>query len=79
MEVNTYIMYLDKCKQGPNPVTTPMTHLQFKNALCEALLVGWVRHDERRNETLTHIIVTSVNSNSCVEKRGAMSDITKPY
>jgi hypothetical protein len=26
-EVNTYIMYLDRYKQGPNPVTTPMTHL----------------------------------------------------
>jgi hypothetical protein len=26
-EVNTYIMYLDRCKQGPNPVTSPMMHL----------------------------------------------------
>jgi hypothetical protein len=40
IEVNIYVMYLDRCKQGPSPVTQPMTHLQFKNALCEALLVG---------------------------------------
>jgi hypothetical protein len=53
-EVNTYIMYLDRCKQGPNPVKTPMIHLQFKNALYEALLHGWVQCTESRYETLTH-------------------------
>jgi hypothetical protein len=41
MEVNIYIIYLDRCRQGPNPVRRPMTHLQFKNALCEALLLEW--------------------------------------
>jgi hypothetical protein len=30
-EVNMYIMYLDRCKQSRNPVTHPLTHLQFKN------------------------------------------------
>jgi hypothetical protein len=41
-KVNIYIIYLNRCGQGPNLVRHPMTHLQFKNALCEALLVGWV-------------------------------------
>jgi hypothetical protein len=55
MEVNsTCIIYLDRCKQGPNPVRSPMTHLQFKNALCEALLLGWKTRIVSRNESLTH-------------------------
>jgi hypothetical protein len=82
-------------------VTTPMMHLQFKNALCEALLVGWVLRMETRNESLAHRprihmqprrgcvlcvkfarpahIITSVDSNSCVGRRGATNDITKPF
>jgi hypothetical protein len=52
--VNIYVMYLDRCKQGPSPVTQPMTHLQFKNALCKALLVGWVRKNEVRDGPLIH-------------------------
>jgi hypothetical protein len=47
-------MYLDWCKQGPNPVHQPMIHLQFKNALCEALLGGWVRRNEVSNILLNH-------------------------
>jgi hypothetical protein len=42
-KANIYIMYLDLCKQGPNQKKNPMTHLQYKNALCEALLAGWTR------------------------------------
>ena len=37
-EVNMNIMYVDQCKQGPHPRRRPMTHIQFKNGLCEALL-----------------------------------------
>ena len=28
--VNMYIMYLDRCKQGLNPVSIPLRHLHFK-------------------------------------------------
>jgi hypothetical protein len=49
-EVNIYIMYLDRCKQVRNPKKTPMTHLQFNNALCDALLAGWMRRNERSHE-----------------------------
>jgi hypothetical protein len=50
MEVNMYIMYLDRYKQGPNPVT----HLKFKTTLCEALLIGCQRRNEVHNEAFTH-------------------------
>jgi hypothetical protein len=53
-EVNVYIMYLDRCQQGPNPVRHPMTHLQFKNVLCEALLDGWMRRNEVVDAPLIH-------------------------
>jgi hypothetical protein len=53
-EVNMYIMYLDRYKQGPNPVTHPLTHLQFKTKLCEVLLHGWKGRNEVYNEALTH-------------------------
>jgi hypothetical protein len=53
-KVSTYIMYLDLCKKGPNLVRFLMTHLKFKNSLFEALLVGWKKRTEIRNETLTH-------------------------
>ena len=41
--VNVYIIYLD-CLANVNhgrATLTPMTHLQFKKGLCEALLVDW--------------------------------------
>lgn len=42
--VNMYIVYLD-CVANNNPrkVVTPMSHLEFKQGLCEELLVGWLR------------------------------------
>jgi hypothetical protein len=53
-EVNMYIMYMSRCATGPHPVERPMTHLQFKIALCEALLQGWTRRNEHWNEVLSH-------------------------
>jgi hypothetical protein len=47
-------MYLDQCRQGPNPMRYPMTHLQFKNVLYETLLVGWTRCNVINNDSLTH-------------------------
>jgi hypothetical protein len=38
IEVNIYIMYLSRCKEGPNPMRHPLNHLEFKIALCKALL-----------------------------------------
>jgi hypothetical protein len=32
IEVNMFIMYLDQCRNGPNPIRRPLTHIQFKNA-----------------------------------------------
>ena len=40
-EVNIYIMYLHACQRRPKEVPRPMTHLEFKTTLCEALLLGW--------------------------------------
>jgi hypothetical protein len=53
-EVNMYVMYLDRCRQGPNPVKSPLTHLRFKIAFSEALLEGWRRPNEVNNNALAH-------------------------
>ena len=66
--INIYIMYLDRCKHGPNLVRSLMTHLQFKNALYEALLVGCVQYTEIRNETLTHHHSIYIPSHSTKKK-----------
>jgi hypothetical protein len=52
-EVNSYIMYLSRCAEGPNLEARPMKHLQFKTVLSEALLDGWRGRNERGNEVLT--------------------------
>jgi hypothetical protein len=67
-EVNIYIMYLDRCKQGPNPVAHPMTHLKFKTMLCEALLLGWGRRNEVHNEALTHRPSIHMPSHSSIKR-----------
>jgi hypothetical protein len=77
-EVNSYIMYLDRCKQGPNPMTIPMTHLQFKNALCEALLVGWLRRTETRNESLTHHPSIHMPSHSTKKRLYIVCEVRTP-
>jgi hypothetical protein len=53
-EVNMCIMYVDQCKQGPHPRRRPMTHIQFKNSLWEALQEGWPRRNVVDNVALTH-------------------------
>jgi hypothetical protein len=53
-EVNMYIMYLSRAAEGPNPIPQPMTHLQFKIALVEALLRSWERRIDVNNVELTH-------------------------
>ena len=54
IEASMYIMYLDWCKQGPNPMAHPITHLKVKTMLCEALLLGWDHRNEVDNEALKH-------------------------
>jgi hypothetical protein len=53
-EVNMYVMYLSRAAEGPNPISRPMTHLQFKTALAEALLRSWDRRVDVSNVELTH-------------------------
>jgi hypothetical protein len=67
-EVNMYIMYLDRCKQGPNLVAHPMTYLKFKTTLCEALLLGWIRQNEVYNEALTHRPSIHMPSHSSIKR-----------
>jgi hypothetical protein len=52
-EANMYVMYKHTCRERPNQVTHPMTHLEFKTAFCKAFLVGWPRRKELNNEVLT--------------------------
>ena len=44
--INMYILYLNRCRGGRNPITLPLTHLQFKQKLCKELLCGWIYCDE---------------------------------
>jgi hypothetical protein len=53
-DINIYIMYLSRAVQGPNLVSQPMMHLQFKTELAEALLHSWERHVDVSNAELTH-------------------------
>jgi hypothetical protein len=53
-EVNMYIIYLHACRGRPEEFPTPITHLEFKNALYEALLLGWRRRKEVNNEALIY-------------------------
>ena len=78
-EVSMYIMYLDQCKQGPNLVTHPMTHLKFKTMLCEILLVGWRRRKEVNNDALTHRLSIHMPSHSSVKRLCIYCKIHTPY
>jgi hypothetical protein len=78
-EVNIYIMYLDQCKQGPNLVISLMTHLQFKTALYEALLVGWTQFTKTRNESLTHRPTIHMPSHSAKKRLCVVSEVHTPH
>jgi hypothetical protein len=78
-EVNIYIMYLDRCSQGPSPVRHPMTHLQFKNTLCEALLVGWVRRNEVTDAPLVHQPAIHMPSHSRRKRLCVVCRCCKPH
>jgi hypothetical protein len=43
--VNMFLIYIDKCK-NMSPVRKPMSHLQFRTDLCEALLLRWRVREE---------------------------------
>jgi hypothetical protein len=47
--VNMYIMFLGHLRRERVP-TRPMTHLQFKSELCEALFNNWPGRGEDGNE-----------------------------
>jgi hypothetical protein len=47
-------MHLHACRERPNEVPHPMTHLEFKNALCKALLLKWPQRKEVNNAALIH-------------------------
>jgi hypothetical protein len=53
-EVNMYIMYMSHVAEGRNPIPHPMSHLQFKTALAEALLCNWEHCVDVSNAELTH-------------------------
>jgi hypothetical protein len=70
-EVSMYIMYLSRCKEGRNPVTLPMSHLEFKVALCKALLQGWPLCNAIVNDILTerpsiHMPSHTIAKRTCV-------------
>jgi hypothetical protein len=78
-EVNMYVMYLDRCKQGPNPVKSPMTHLRFKTAFCEALLRGWSRPHEVNNDALLHRPSIHMPSHTTLKRQCVVCKIRTPH
>lgn len=82
--VNMYIIYLDIVANG-NPQLgqrTPMTHLQFKQGLCKALLANWpgrtaVPHDipPAPEDPVIHVPCHSIKRRQCVVCRVAVGHI----
>jgi hypothetical protein len=76
-----YIIYWSQATEGPNPISQPMIHLQFKIPLAEALLRSWECCVDVSNAELIHrlekhvnraFIATNACSSSCAGKKGAM-------
>jgi hypothetical protein len=78
-EVNMYIMYMHRCKQGPTLVTHPLTYLQFKTKLCEALLHGWKGRNEVNNETLTHCPSIHMPSHTTTKRLCVVCKLHTPH
>jgi hypothetical protein len=78
-EVNMYIMYLARCKEGPNPVRRPMNHLEFKVALCKALLHGWPLRNIILNEVLTHRPSIHMHSHTHVKRTCVVCEVRTPH
>jgi hypothetical protein len=78
-EVNIYIMYLDRCRQGPNPVRHPMKHLQFKNALCKALLFSWPRRTEISNDALIEHPSIHMPSHTTLKRQCVVYETRTPH
>jgi hypothetical protein len=78
-EVNSYIMYLSHCGEGPNLVAKPMNHLQFKTVLCKALLEGWRGRNERGNEVLTKHPTIHMPSSSHIKRLCVVCKLHTPH
>jgi len=78
-KVNMYVMYLDYCTQGPNPMKSPMTHLRFKTAFCEALLQGWHRPHEVNNDALLHRPSIHMPSHTTLKRQCVVCKIRNPH
>jgi hypothetical protein len=74
-----YIIYLDQCKQRPHPTRRPMIHIQFKTALCEALLEGWPRKNEVDNSALTHRLGIHMPSHSTLKRHCVVCKYRMPH
>jgi hypothetical protein len=76
--VNMYIMYLSRAAERPNPISQPMTHLQFKTALVEALLLRWERRVDVSNAELTHRPKIHMPSHSHLRRPWVVCKTQKP-
>jgi hypothetical protein len=78
-EVNMYIMYLSRCKEGRNPVTHPMKHLEFKVALCKALLQGWPLCNTIVNDILTERPSIHMPSHTTAKRTCVVCAVRTPH
>ena len=78
-EVNMYIRYLSRCKEGRNPITHPMNHLDIKVALCKALLHGWPLRNTILNEALTHQPSIHMPSHTNVKRKCVVCEVRTPH
>jgi hypothetical protein len=78
-EVNMYIMYLSRCKEGRNPIRHPMNHLEFKVALCKALLHGWPLRNTIMNEALIHQPSIHMPSHTNVKRICVVYEVRTPH
>jgi hypothetical protein len=78
-EVNIYIMYLARYKEGPNPIKHPMNHLEFKVALCKALLQGWQQRTNISNEALTERLTIHMPSHTHLKRACVVCAVRTPH
>jgi hypothetical protein len=78
-EVSMYIMYMSRYNEEENSIKHPMNHLEFKVALCKALLQGWMQCTNISNEALTHRPSIHMPSHTSLKRACVVCEVRNPH